>query len=55
MVAFVELLVLAIAGLVFGAGMGAAKNRAPDGLVRFLFGLSGIAVAVAVVALVVGR
>ena len=53
--AIVELLILAIAGLAFGAGMGAAKNRAPTGLVRFLFGLSGVAVAVAAVALVVGR
>jgi hypothetical protein len=52
--AIVELLILAIAGLAFGAGMGAAKNRAPTGLVRALFVLSGVAVAVAAVALVMG-
>jgi len=53
--ATVELVILAIAGLAFGAGMGAAKNRAPTALVRFFFVLSGVAVGVALTAMVTRR
>jgi hypothetical protein len=42
------MVVLAIAGLCFGAGMGAAKQRAPRWMARSCYVASGLAVILAV-------
>jgi hypothetical protein len=44
----VELLLLGIAGLCFGAGMSASRHRAPRRMTVLWYALSGLGLAVAV-------
>jgi hypothetical protein len=53
--ATVELLILTLSALAFGAAMGAAKNRAPAAVTRSFFALSGIAFAISAAALAMSR
>lgn len=46
-----ELLLLAVSGLCFGAGMGAAKHRAPRRMAVLWYLLAGIGLTLAVVTL----